>query len=228
MIGYYDYTVILTILSLTSSIFGMTQAIDGHPRIAIFCLALSGLFDTFDGKIARTKKNRSDAEKLYGIQLDSLVDVVCFGVFPIMICYLSGVRGILGVAACCFYAMCSVIRLAFFNVLETGRQLQPDSGEKVFHGLPITSIAFILPLIFLLSFVIPDQAFRWVLFGMLLVVGLLFIVNFRMRMPKNRTIALLIILAGLAALTILIFSRRRVIVPQNPEIPLIDHILEES
>lgn len=56
MIGFYDYTVILTFLSVLSSIFGMTQAMDGHFRIAIVCLALSGLLDTFDGKVARTKK----------------------------------------------------------------------------------------------------------------------------------------------------------------------------
>ena len=56
MIGYYDYTVILTLVGLFSSVFGMTQAMDGHFRIAILCLAVSGFCDTFDGKIARTKK----------------------------------------------------------------------------------------------------------------------------------------------------------------------------
>lgn len=56
MIGFYDYTVVLTYLSLVSSIFGMTQVIDGHFRTAILCLALSGLLDMFDGKVARTKK----------------------------------------------------------------------------------------------------------------------------------------------------------------------------
>ena len=57
MIGFYDYTVVLTFLSVLTSIFGMTQAMDGHFRIAIVCLALSGLLDTFDGKVARTKKD---------------------------------------------------------------------------------------------------------------------------------------------------------------------------
>ena len=42
MIGFYDYTVVLTFLSVLTSIFGMTQAMDGHFRIAIVCLALSG------------------------------------------------------------------------------------------------------------------------------------------------------------------------------------------
>ena len=60
MIGFYDYAVVLTFLSILTSVYGMTQAMDGHFRIAIVCLALSGLFDTFDGKVARTKKDRTD------------------------------------------------------------------------------------------------------------------------------------------------------------------------
>ena len=44
----------------------------------------------FDGKIARTKKNRTEDEKRFGIQIDSLCDVVCFGVFPIVLCYELG------------------------------------------------------------------------------------------------------------------------------------------
>lgn len=58
-LGIYDYTVILTYISLGISVFGITRALEGDFRVAIFCLALSGLCDMFDGKIARTKKNRT-------------------------------------------------------------------------------------------------------------------------------------------------------------------------
>ena len=88
MIGFYNYSVILTYISLLSSVFGMTQAIHGRFKTAIFCLALSGLCDMFDGKIARAMKKRTEDEKSFGIQIDSLCDMVCFGVFPAMICYL--------------------------------------------------------------------------------------------------------------------------------------------
>ena len=82
MIGFYNYTVILTYMSLISAITGMTFAHAGMFGAAIFCLALSGFFDMFDGKVARRKKDRTDDEKLFGIQLDSLCDVVAFGAFP--------------------------------------------------------------------------------------------------------------------------------------------------
>ena len=103
MIGYYNYTVVLTYISLASSVFGMTQAIHGRFKTAILCLAISGLCDMFDGKIARTKKDRTEDEKAFGIQIDSLCDVVCFGAFPALICYLLGVRGPIGIAAIILY-----------------------------------------------------------------------------------------------------------------------------
>ena len=72
-IGFYDYTVILTYMSLISSVFGITQAIHGDYKQAIFCLAFSGICDAFDGRVARSKKNRTEDEKAFGIQLDSYV-----------------------------------------------------------------------------------------------------------------------------------------------------------
>ena len=69
MIGFYDYTVVLTYISMMISVYGITLCMDGHFKRAIVCLALSGLCDMFDGKIARTKKNRTDEEKCFGITL---------------------------------------------------------------------------------------------------------------------------------------------------------------
>ena len=82
MIGFYSYTVILTYLGLASAALGMMLTFNGFARYALFCLAFSGLCDMFDGKVARTKANRTEDEKRFGIQIDSLCDVVCFGAFP--------------------------------------------------------------------------------------------------------------------------------------------------
>ena len=61
---------------------GILAAMNGSPYSALLCLMVSGLLDAFDGRIARTKKNRTEQEKRFGIQIDSLNDVVCFGVLP--------------------------------------------------------------------------------------------------------------------------------------------------
>ena len=191
-IGFYDYTVILTYLSLVSSVFGITQAIHGDYKTAIFCLALSGVFDAFDGRVARTKKNRTEDEKAFGIQLDSLCDVICFGAFPALICYLLGVRGTLGLILVFFYCTCAVIRLAFFNVLEANRQKTEGGSNKTYRGLPVTSIAFILPLTFWLQFILPDMIFLILLHAVLLIVGFLFILDFPLKKPSLKTLLIMI------------------------------------
>lgn len=77
---FYNYTVWMTYASLVSGGIGIYFSLSGHPLIAIICLLLSGFLDMFDGKIARTKKNRTEIEKQFGIQIDSLTDLVCFAV----------------------------------------------------------------------------------------------------------------------------------------------------
>ena len=210
MVGFYDYTVILTYVSLGISVFGMTQAVYGRFKVAIVCLALSGLCDMFDGKIARTKKVRTQDERAFGIQIDSLCDVVCFGAFPALICYLLGVRGPIGIAIIILYSVNSVIRLAYFNVLEARGALVSEEGEKFYRGLPITSMAIVLPLIFVIQFFLPDLIFRICLHLSLLVVGILFVVDFRLKKPKNSTLVILVLVVGVAVLLMVIFTHYRI------------------
>ncbi len=227
MIGFYNYTVVLTYVSLISSVFGMTQAIHGHFKTAIFCLALSGLCDMFDGKIARTKKDRTEDEKAFGIQIDSLCDVVCFGAFPALICYLLGVRGVLGLLIISIYCVCSVVRLAFFNVLEGKRQQTEGGANHYYHGLPITSMSVVLPLIFMTQFFLPDFVFLMLLHIVLLVVGILFVVDFRFRKPNNKTLAALVAVVAAALIALAIYSTFRVPKPTQDSSPIIDKIFEE-
>lgn len=206
MIGFYDYTVVLTYISLFISVFGMIQASAGRFRTAVFCLALSGLCDMFDGKIARTKKNRSDDEKLFGVQIDSLCDVVCFGIFPALICHLLGVRGMIGIGIIGYYCICSVIRLAYFNVLETKRQQVEDGANKYYHGLPITSMAIVLPLVFMLQVFVSNSIFIISLHIALFVVGSLFIIDFKLKKPSNRMLCVLVVIVALAVIIVVAFS----------------------
>ena len=196
-LGFYDYTVVLTYISLGISVFGITMALEGNFRMAIFCLALSGLCDMFDGNIARTKKNRTEDEKNFGIQIDSLCDVVCFGVFPAMICYCLGVNTPAGVAALIFYSIASVIRLAYFNVTEAKRQTQTEENRKYYQGLPITSMAIILPFLYLMRRYYMIH-FLIVIHIAVIIVGLLFILNIKVKKPQNPVRILLVVVVALA------------------------------
>ena len=226
LIGVYDYTVILTFLSLLSSVIGMTQAIHGDYKAAVFCLALSGICDAFDGRVARSKKNRTEDEKNFGIQLDSLCDVICFGMFPALICYLLGVRGTLGLMLLFFYCICAVIRLAFFNVLEGKRQQEEEGCNKTYRGLPVTSIAFILPLTFWLQFLMPDAAFVVLLHILVLVVGFLFILDFPLRKPGLKQILLLIAVVTVTVGAIFLYTKFKIPGPMDESNQIVDGLLE--
>ena len=228
LIGFYDYTVILTYISLISSVLGMTRAIHGDYKSAILCLALSGICDAFDGRVARTKKNRSDDEKAFGVQLDSLCDVICFGIFPATICYLLGVRGTTGVILVMFYCICAVIRLGFFNVLEAKRQAVEEGATKVYHGLPVTSIAFILPLAFWLQFILSDLVFMVLLHAILLVVGFLFILDFPLRKPSLKTIISLSLVLVFTVGIIMAYTRFRVPEANEESNPIVNEIIYED
>ena len=183
-IGVYDYTVILTYLSLFSAFGGMTFASRGMFNGAILCLLASGICDAFDGTVARTKENRTEDEKAVGIQLDSLVDVVSFGLFPAFLCWCLGVKGLTGLVILFFYCTAGVIRLAFFNVLESKRQQTEGGCNKVYRGLPITSISIVFPLVWLLRPVLNPAAFLLVLHLMLAVVGFLFVLDIPIKKPN--------------------------------------------
>ncbi len=181
-IGVYDYTVILTYMSLISGIVGIKLAFSGEIMWAILCVGISGICDMFDGVVARTKKNRTQDEKNFGIQLDSLCDVVCFGVVPAIILYFCGVDEVWGVAFLAFYVLCAVIRLAFFNVLETKRQQNEGGCAKSYRGLPVTTAAIIMPACFLVDLVLPGNVMNVIYHVLPVVVGLMFITD--VRVPK--------------------------------------------
>ena len=157
MIGFYDYTVILTYISFISAVAGIFSAAEMQLRWAIFFLAFSGLCDMFDGKIARTKKNRTDDEKAFGIQIDSLCDIVCFGALPIVICYKLGMDRIYSMLILALYGLAGLIRLGYFNVMEAKRQAREGGAREYYQGLPITSMAIALPILFVVSPLFPNH-----------------------------------------------------------------------
>jgi CDP-diacylglycerol--serine O-phosphatidyltransferase len=189
MIGFYDYTVIATYLGLASALLGIVQAISGNWLYALLCAGGALLCDTVDGRIARAKKNRTRQEVLFGIQIDSLCDLVSFGVLPAVICYTVGLQTALDLVLMAAYCLCCVIRLGYFNVLEIDRKEDQKSG---YRGLPVVCFALIMPAVFLFRLWVPADAFLWILRAAMAVMGLLYVLNFRINKPKLWVILLLI------------------------------------
>lgn len=147
MLGVYNYTVILTYLGMLAGFTGITCAFGGQVQQALLCLMAAGFCDMFDGKVASTKKGRTDSEKRFGIQIDSLSDLICFGALPGVIVFANSQGSRLSYGAAGVYLLCALIRLAWFNVNEEERQNQETGTRTAYLGLPVTSAALILPIL---------------------------------------------------------------------------------
>ncbi len=154
MLGFFNYTTWLTYMGLASGVTGIFCAMSGHETAAIICLCLAGFFDLFDGKVASTKKDRTDEMKRFGIQIDSLSDLVCFGVLPATIFFtvfsatFPDKNPLWLCPLAVIYVLSALIRLAYFNVSEETRQKKENGVRKSYNGIPVTTTALIFPFFF--------------------------------------------------------------------------------
>lgn len=132
-LGAYIIPNLFTTANLFSAFFGIINAINGKYELAAVAIIISGVFDILDGKVARLTR----ATSRFGVEYDSLVDLVAFGVGPGILVYLWALQpfGRLGWLAAFLFLACGALRLARFNVqVET-------SSKKYFTGLPIPGAA---------------------------------------------------------------------------------------
>lgn len=190
MIGFYDYTVILTYLGALAGLLGITMALHGNDMGAIFCMAMALACDTFDGIVARRKKNRTEQEMLFGIQIDSLCDLISFGVFPAMMFYTLGMDTPGDMILLGTYCLCCVIRLGYFNVLAMQRELG-TKGD--YRGLPVVCLDVMVPAIYLLYGCLPDTLSVWALRLAVAIFGLLYVLDFRVRKPNIWKLAAMVV-----------------------------------
>ena len=110
------------------AVFGIFLSIQQHFAYATLCMILCGICDAFDGKLARKYKYEKNAQ-VYGVQLDSLADVICSGVFPAILTTMQS-PSVVTCIVCAFYILCGVIRLAYFNTMaadEKAEKMSPFS-----------------------------------------------------------------------------------------------------
>ena len=202
MIGFYNYTVILTYMGMFSGFMGIVSAWEGNLKMALLCLIYSGICDMFDGKIASTME-RTKQEKRFGIQIDSLSDIICFGVLPALIVLGANKESLLYILISATYLLCALIRLAWFNVNEEERQTSEEGCRKEYLGLPVTTSALGIPLFMGIGnlFSLPlDKVYPWVLLGM----GIAFLTPFRLKKPHLVGKLVLVALGGVCLALVLI------------------------
>ncbi|MCX8023328.1 MAG: CDP-diacylglycerol--serine O-phosphatidyltransferase [Syntrophorhabdaceae bacterium] len=131
--GIYILPNLLTSVSLFSGFYSIVATIDKKFIYAAYAIFISGIFDMLDGRVARLTNSSSK----FGVEYDSLSDLVAFGVAPGLLVYMWALKGYgrFGWLAAFLYVSCGALRLARFNI-------QADSVQKKqFLGLPIPAAA---------------------------------------------------------------------------------------
>ena len=190
---------LFTVSSIFCGVYSITLS-SGEPTgdnfyraaVAIF---FGSFFDAFDGRVARMTKTQSD----FGVELDSLADVISFGVAPSILVYkwaLSGM-GTPGIVICSIYTACGAIRLARFNVLAHSE----ESTSRWFVGLPIPLAAgMLVSLVIALGHLrapIAELVGTWPIAVLMLALSFLMVSTIRYRTFKE---------AGLNPRTLLVFA----------------------
>lgn len=142
---------IITIIAICFGFTSIRFALNEQWDIATYFIIISGILDMLDGRIARLLKATSD----FGAQLDSLADLVNFGIAPAIVLYLWNMHHIepkgLGWSIALFYTICQAIRLARFNS-DLVNPERPEWKNVFFTGVPAPAGAYLAVMPIMLSF----------------------------------------------------------------------------
>lgn len=140
----------ITISALCSGLTAIRYSLSEQWEYAIICIIISCLLDALDGRVARYLGYASH----FGAELDSLSDLVCFGVVPSLMLYLFTMHTAnnIGWGVCLYYTVCCAIRLARFNT-DLSDKTTPQSSGLYFTGVPspLGAMIAILPIILFLE-----------------------------------------------------------------------------
>jgi CDP-diacylglycerol--serine O-phosphatidyltransferase len=216
ILGFWHYGVVLTYISLASAVVGICFSVGGArdaiPQVGILCLLISGFCDAFDGIVARTRKNRTREDCMFGERIDSLTDLIAFGIAPAMIGFGMDIDRWFYLPVYIVFVLCGLVRLAYFDVTEEIRTEDPNCGKRTYYeGLPITATALILPVFYMIATLFSTFSIgrTAIMLGGYLLLAALFVMPFKTPKPGIKGILSLIavfavVVAGLVTLHIVL------------------------
>ena len=178
VIGVYNRSVILTYLGIVSAFTGIGFLIyRADVRNAVLCLIVSGICDLFDGVIAR-KCKRTEEEKQFGIQIDTLADVVSFLMLPAILLQHLTHKGVIPMVIAVFYILCGVSRLGWFNITT-------EKNPGYFQGLPVTYTALIVPVFYILTTFVNGIDLEYATYAVYILIAVFYVLNIRIPKPRG-------------------------------------------
>ena len=166
---------ICSLLGLLSAVFGIYFAIEANFLAAMISLLWAVLFDWYDGIIARKMKGRTREQGALGAQLDSMIDIVSFGVLPAVLLLSYGDYSLWYMPGAFIVIASAAIRLSYFNIYGL-------IDNKTYLGLSVDSNGLILPLLFLFEAFFSHSTFTILLYILLLALSALNLSS--IRIPK--------------------------------------------
>ncbi|MFM8268573.1 MAG: CDP-diacylglycerol--serine O-phosphatidyltransferase [Pseudomonadota bacterium] len=168
---------IFTTGNLFCGFFAIINSFSHQFERASFAIFFAGLFDVLDGRVARMTKSQSK----FGIEYDSIADVVSFGLAPAVMTYVWVLEpfGRLGWAGAFFFAACGALRLARFNTLSQ------DLPKSYFVGLPIPAAANMVAATFLAHKELQFSHVELVMMALMFCLGSLMVSTVRFRSFKD-------------------------------------------
>ena len=161
-----DLPNICSLLGLLSAVTGIYFAILGNFQAAIIGILWAVLFDWYDGIIARKMKGRTKAQGDFGVQLDSMIDIVSFGILPAIILLSYGDYKIWFLPGAFIIVAATAIRLSYFNIYGL-------IDSKTYKGLAMDNNALILAFVFLFESFFNQSAFSILIYSLLILLSAL-------------------------------------------------------
>jgi len=156
-----DPSNICSLAGLLSSVTGIYLCILGKHNFSLIAVLWAVVFDWLDGIIARNLKSRTDSHKAVGAQLDSLIDIVSFGVFPALFLLSYGNFSLLYLPGAFLILSAAALRLSYFNVFGM-------IDKHTYEGLALDNNVIILSFIFIFSKLIPQNIFSIIIYALLI------------------------------------------------------------
>ena len=199
VIGMYKFWSFFSYIGLLFGIISIYYSKINNIKIALIFLMLSSLIDIFDGTIAQ-KFKRTDSEKQFGIEIDSILDTINFGAIPVIVFLNMGFSSIYDYTIVFFYLFVVTMRLAFFNT-NLVKLKGCNNKYEVYYGFPVTTIPMFMILGYILYLVTKINCIMPVI---MIVSSLLFILKIKIKRYKSKWFNIMIIIIGLLLICLML------------------------
>lgn len=197
---FYDLPNVCTLSGLIISMIGIYMVLIGNTNAAVVCITWALLFDWTDGKLARKSTNRPLGFSDFGRELDSLCDVITYGILPGLVAWEMTGYSIYFLPAVTLLQIAVVVRLSFFNIHGL-------DSEHCYYGLSADFNGILFSFFYLTNYFFPMDIVKILLIAVTLVVAILNLSSIRIKKYGDSFYYFLIAYAVIHSLIFIVWSK---------------------